>query len=391
MTTLLLAGGGTGGHVFPMVAVGEAVERLQPGAEVVYVGTAKGLEARILPGLGARLELMDVAPLRGQSVLASVRAVGRAAGAVHEASRLLDRVRPDVVLSAGGYAAGPVSLAARLRGIPVAVLEPNSILGLANRLLAPFAARAYLSFPEVERYFRPSVILRAGVPLRRAFARCELPAPTGKTRLLVLGGSQGAQAINEAMPEAIAALAASGIAVDCLHQTGAGNDEAVRKRYAELGLAHVRVSPFVDRMFESIAEAELIVGRAGASTLAEICAVGRASILLPYPFAAGDHQRQNAESLARAGAAIAIPQSEAPARLAQELGALVRDRVLLTEMARRAAERGRPDSADVIAEDLLALAQGKQGKARDVRTADGRSPKSEPPARCVSSLTRETI
>ena len=197
MVTILIAGGGTGGHVFPMVAVGEAVRALDPSARVVYVGTARGIEGRVISGLGGELMLMDVAPLRGGGVSGFVHGMRRAAGSIPEARTLVKRIAPDIVLSVGGYAGGPISLAARLSGVPVALLEPNSVLGLSNRLLTPFAERAYVAFPEAERFLRPSIVRRSGVPLRKAFAPISYELKGDRLAVLVLGGSQGASALND--------------------------------------------------------------------------------------------------------------------------------------------------------------------------------------------------
>jgi UDP-N-acetylglucosamine--N-acetylmuramyl-(pentapeptide) pyrophosphoryl-undecaprenol N-acetylglucosamine transferase len=357
MVTVLIAGGGTGGHVFPMIAVGDAVRALEASARVVYCGTSRGLEAKVIPEHGGELELLRVLPLRGGGVRAFLKGVTRAAGSIPEAREVVRRVRPDVVLSVGGYAAGPVSLAARFSGVPVTVLEPNSVLGLANRLLTPFAARAYLAFPETERFLRPSVVRRSGVPLRRAFSPAPYAPKAGPITVLVLGGSQGSVALNATVPKAIAAAARRGVEVAVVHQTGRDREAEVRALYAELGVASAQVVPFIDDVAEAIAAADVVIERAGASSLAELCAVGRASILIPYPFAADDHQLKNALSLARQGAAVALEQSYAtPARVANELERLARDPDLRARMAKAAGALGKPDAAFFVARDLLNLA-----------------------------------
>jgi UDP-N-acetylglucosamine--N-acetylmuramyl-(pentapeptide) pyrophosphoryl-undecaprenol N-acetylglucosamine transferase len=353
--TLLFAGGCTGGHVYPMIAVAEAIRRLSPSVRVVFVGTERGIEARAVPKSGYDLELMRVLPLRGAGPLGFVRGVGRAVMALSDGRALVRRLRPDAVLSVGGYAAGPVSLAAWTLGVPLAVLEPNSVIGLANRLVAPLARRAYLAFPEAERHFRKERVLSAGVPLRPGFAPAPPAAPGERVRVLVLGGSQGARALNDAVPRAIAAL---GGAVEVTHQSGAAGADDVRKLYAELGIGSLaEVVPFIDDMPSALARAELVVGRAGAGALSEMCAVGRPGLLVPYPFAAGDHQRVNAEALVRAGAARMVPNQDAtPERLAREIRELTSDRALLGRMAEAAQVIGRPAAAETIARDLLALA-----------------------------------
>jgi UDP-N-acetylglucosamine--N-acetylmuramyl-(pentapeptide) pyrophosphoryl-undecaprenol N-acetylglucosamine transferase len=359
VVTVLIAGGGTGGHVFPMLAVGDAVRAAAPDARVVYVGTPRGIEGRAIGERGGEeLFLLDIAPLRGAGLSGFCKGVARAAGSIPEARALVRKIRPDVALSVGGYAGGPIAMAARLAGVPVALLEPNSVLGLSNRLLTPFAERAYVAFPEAERYLRPSAVRRVGVPLRRAFTPSDYEAGAGPTSILILGGSQGAHGVNEALPSAIAAAVGAGADVSVTHQTGRDRDAAVRAAYASLGLAaRARAVPFIDDVASALAAADLVIARSGASSLAELCAVGRASILIPYPFAADDHQLRNARSLERAGAAIAVPQADAtPARLSAEIVALAADPARRRSMAKAARGLGRPDAARAVAEDLLDLA-----------------------------------
>ncbi|HEY4102856.1 MAG TPA: glycosyltransferase, partial [Polyangiaceae bacterium] len=236
------------------------------------------------------------------------------------------------------------------------------VIGLANRLIAPLVQRAYTAFPESEKHFRKSVILRAGVPIRAGFARAPYAANALGLRILVLGGSQGAKALNEAVPRALAQIPANIIVV---HQCGAAHEADARRLYVELGLSdRAEVVPFIADMPAALAAADLVIGRSGASAVSEICAVGRPSLLVPYPFASGDHQRVNAESLVRAGAAICLPSSEATAeRIATEVAQLAANLEKLDEMAENAANLGRPEAARAIALDLLGLA----GLAREAR------------------------
>jgi UDP-N-acetylglucosamine--N-acetylmuramyl-(pentapeptide) pyrophosphoryl-undecaprenol N-acetylglucosamine transferase len=369
MTALLFAGGGTGGHVFPMIAVADAVRALAPEVRLTFVGTERGLEVTALPARGYSLETLRIAPLRGGGIRGALRGAALAARAVPEARRLIRRHAPLAVLSVGGYAAGPVALAARSLGIPVALVEPNGAIGLANRFVSPFVQRAYTAFPEAARHFTTKIVLETGVPLRAGFA----PQPFRPGRLLsvlVLGGSQGAQSLNRAVPRA---LSSSALDVTVVHQCGAGKDAEVRALYAELGAAaRVTVVPFIDDMPSALAAADLVIGRAGASAIAEICAVGRPSILIPYPFA-GDHQRHNSESLERRGAAISLRASEAtPERLEAEITRLDRDRSALARIADAARSLGRPFAATMIAEDLLGLARLSH-RAGGVASANARA------------------
>jgi UDP-N-acetylglucosamine--N-acetylmuramyl-(pentapeptide) pyrophosphoryl-undecaprenol N-acetylglucosamine transferase len=352
--TLLFAGGGTGGHVFPLLAVAAAVSELSPQARLVFVGTRKGMEAKLVPERGYELEFVEVAPIRGGGVTGALRGAAVAARSLPAARALLKRRAPDAVFSIGGYAAGPIALAARTLGIPLALMEPNCAIGLANRLVAPLVARAYTAFDESARFFRPGVVLKSGVPLRPGFAAVPYTRARGALSVLVLGGSQGARSLNDAVPRSLAQL---GVEVAVVHQCGRAQESEVRALYEELGLgARAAVTPFIHDMPRALAEAELVIGRAGASAVGEICAVGRPSLLVPYPFA-GDHQKLNAEALARDGAAVWVPNAEAsPERLARELSDLVLDSGRLRAMAESARRLGRPDAARVIALDLLQLA-----------------------------------
>lgn len=359
MTTIFLAGGGTGGHVFPMLAVGDAITSTDPSCRVVYVGTARGLEAKVVPEQGKHLELLDILPLRGGGLVGFAKGVKNAAAAIPGARDLVRKFSPSAVLSVGGYASGPVCLAARTLGIAVGILEPNSVMGLSNRLLSPFAVRAYTAFPEVDRYFRPSIVRRFGVPLRRAFTPAAYEPREDKLALLVLGGSQGAKALNDTIPRALARIKERVPCLSVVHQTGREREVETRSLYDSLGLSKLtNVVPFIDDMAHALMHADIVVARAGASTLAELCAIGRASILIPYPFAADDHQFHNAKSLERRGAAVALRQEDATVeRVAAEVERLslsVERRVM---MAGAAAGIGASDAAMQIAADLLDMAR----------------------------------
>jgi UDP-N-acetylglucosamine--N-acetylmuramyl-(pentapeptide) pyrophosphoryl-undecaprenol N-acetylglucosamine transferase len=364
MVTILIAGGGTGGHVFPMVAVGEALRQERPDCRVVYVGTGRGIEVRVLGELGAELELLDVLPLRGQGAAGFVRGASRALRVIPEARRLVRRLDPEVVFSVGGYAAGPVALAARTLGVPVTLLEPNCVLGFTNRLLVPLATRVYVAFPELEQAFARDKVRWFGVPLRRRFAPAPYPPRVGEMRVLVLGGSQGAKALNETVPRAVARCLGQGTALRVTHQTGRNKDAAVRQLYGELAVAErVEVVPFIDDVASAIGAADLVVSRCGASAVAELCAVGRPAILIPYPFAADDHQRHNAQSLERAGGGLCIVQGDASVeRIAGVLTELAADPERRRTMGDGARERGRPDAARRVALDLLGLAARRRAR-----------------------------
>jgi len=370
MRTILVAGGGTGGHVFPGLAVAHALRELAD-VDVVFAGTARGIESRIVPQHGYTLELLEVEPMKGGGPARAVRGALVAAKAMRHATGLVGRLRPSAVLSVGGYAAGPASLACVRARVPLAILEPNSALGLANRLLAPFAARAYVAWIETARHFRGDKARMYGVPLRPGFEprpyrsdvesaleHGESPPPSIRVRrVLVLGGSQGAAPLNERVPEAIARAMTNVGPIQVVHQTGRDREVGVREAYARAGVTTATVVPFVDDVAEQMAIADVVIARGGAVTVAEIAAIGRASILVPFPHAADDHQAKNALALADLGGAICIRQEAADeVRLGTELTLLFQNEERRVRMARIALEHGHPHAARDVARDLLTLA-----------------------------------
>jgi UDP-N-acetylglucosamine--N-acetylmuramyl-(pentapeptide) pyrophosphoryl-undecaprenol N-acetylglucosamine transferase len=354
--TILVAGGGTGGHVFPGLAVADALKSLAD-VDVVFVGTPRGLESRVVPQHGYALELLDVQPMKGGGPARALKGGLVAARETLRAVALVRRLGPSAVRSVGGYAAGPVSLAAALLGVKLAVLEPNSVVGFANRLLAPFAARAYVAWREAARPFRDGRARAFGVPLRAGFAPQPYAPRAGGARVLVMGGSQGAQPLNERLPYAVARARELIPSLDVLHQAGRDRDAGVREAYEREHVRGVEVAPFLDDVPREIARADVIIARSGAVTVAEIASVGRASILVPFPHAADDHQARNAEALAKDGAAVAVRQESADSvRIASELVRLLGDDALRTRMADLARAHGKPHAALDIARDLLDLA-----------------------------------
>lgn len=384
--SLLLAGGGTGGHVFPMIAVADALRELRPDLRLSFVGTKKGLESRLVPARGYELRLVEILPLRGAGVSGAIKGLRCAARATLSERRMLSELRPRAVFSIGGYAAGPVAAAARSLGIPVALMEPNSVIGLANRMIAPFVQRAYTAFPGSERHFSRGSVLRTGVPIRAGFERREYQ-PQMPTRVLVLGGSQGAQSLNEALPLAFSRL---GRPIEIVHQCGAAHRESVEALYASTARQlTARVVPFIEDMPAALASADLVVSRSGASALSEICAVGRASLLIPYPYAAGDHQRKNAESLEAAGAAVCLSAHEAtPERLISLLNELLAAPQRIADMAEAAAALGRPEAAVAVARDLLQLAGLRESVAYASTPAGSPAPSTDDPVR-FDGLSRQ--
>ena len=371
MRWILVAGGGTGGHVFPGLAVARALGRLAD-VDVVFAGSPRGLEARVVPEHGYALELLDVEPMKGGGPQRAIRGALVAAKAKQKARTIVRRLRPAAVLSVGGYAAGPAALACVSQRVPLAILEPNSTLGLANRLLAPFAKRAYVAWSETGRHFRGDKARLYGVPLRPGFEPRAYVPSGGPKRLLVLGGSQGAQALNEVLPRAVARARESAPRFTVVHQAGRDRESSVREAYAKLGVRDVEVVPFLDDVAERMAAADLVLARAGAVTVAEISAIGRAAVFVPFPHAADDHQAKNALSLAEIGGAVCIRQEAADeARLAAEIGGLLSDDARRSRMADASREHGRPRAAEDVAKDLLDLARIPARKQPEPQNKNG--------------------
>jgi UDP-N-acetylglucosamine--N-acetylmuramyl-(pentapeptide) pyrophosphoryl-undecaprenol N-acetylglucosamine transferase len=374
---ILIAGGGTGGHVFPGLAVARALQRLAE-VEVVFVGSPRGLEARIVPAEGHPLELLDVEPMKGGGPGQAIRGALVAAKAMNKARALVRALAPAAAVSVGGYAAGPAALACVSQRVPLAILEPNAVLGLANRLLAPFAKRAYIAWAETARHFAHEKARLLGVPLRAGFEPRPY-VPNHPPRVLVLGGSQGAAPLNDRLPGAFARAAETIAAFHVVHQAGrdrppgAVRDRRVRERYAQAGVANVEVVPFVDDVAAQMAAADLVISRSGAVTVAEIAAIGRAALFIPYPLAADDHQAKNALSLEEIGGAVVVRQEQADeARLGQEIAALLGDATRRSRMADASRLHGRPRAAEEIARDLLGLARIPLRKASTTNGSSSR-------------------
>lgn len=355
---LLLAGGGTGGHLFPAVALAEQLKHEEPQSEVLFVGTERGLESRLLPTLGWPLRTVPMSGWAGLGLAARVRAMIGLAKSLGESRSILREFRPDVVVGVGGYASVPVLLAAKLAGIPYLIHEQNAFPGLANRLLGRWARRICLSFADASRGFRRGRTVLTGNPVRAAMEAC-IELPTGETLLLVFGGSHGARAINRAMVAALPQLAAWRGALRIVHQTGANEVDSVRDGYRQAGWDDVDVVAFIDDMAVAYSRAWLVVCRAGATTLAELSACGRPAVLIPYPFAANNHQVANAAALAAKGAAIMIEERDLkPEELGALIGGLLADRARLAQMAGTARSLAQRGAAARLLAECRAVASG---------------------------------
>ena len=358
MTRLLVVAAGTGGHVYPALAVAERLRSM--GVDVSWLGTAAGIESRLVPAAGFPFHVSKVAGLRGKGVARWLGAPLLLLRSALRAIAVLARVRPHVVLGMGGYGAGPGGLMARLLGIPLVIHEQNAIPGYTNRILARFATRVLEAFPET--FVARARAIHTGNPVRETLARSPAPETRladheGRLRVLVIGGSQGARALNESVPRALA-TASLGDRVTVRHQCGIANVEATRAGYAALG-ADAEISGYIEDMGEAYAWADVAVCRAGAMTVAELAAAGVASILVPFPYATDDHQSRNARHLAERGAAIVLAEASLDAdSLAAILGSLHEDRDRLESMSRAAYDSAVRDATQRVVARCLEVARG---------------------------------
>jgi UDP-N-acetylglucosamine--N-acetylmuramyl-(pentapeptide) pyrophosphoryl-undecaprenol N-acetylglucosamine transferase len=354
----VIAGGGTGGHLFPGLAVARALRSRVPAARISFAGTAAGIEARVIPNTEFEIDLIRSGGLKGKSASALLRGIGLLPLSAVDAWRVITQREPDVVIGVGGYSSGPVVGIAAARGIPTLLLEQNAVPGFTNRLLAPFVRSAAVTYDTSLRYFGRKGFV-TGNPVRQEFLHVTDSAiAAAGVRVLIFGGSQGAHAINVAVAEAAQRLARAGDtpAISVVCQTGARDYDMVREAFQRSGVQG-RVERFIDAMDREVNDAALIVSRAGATTLAEITAAGRPAILIPLPTATDDHQRQNAEALRAAGAAEVIEQkSLTGGLLADRILALAADRGKRQAMSVAARRLAKPDAAERIVDVVVKLA-----------------------------------
>jgi UDP-N-acetylglucosamine--N-acetylmuramyl-(pentapeptide) pyrophosphoryl-undecaprenol N-acetylglucosamine transferase len=358
---VVIAGGGTGGHLYPGIAVARELLRRHSDARVTFAGTARGIESRVVPRDGFELDILRSSGLKGTSVAARLRGLLLLPVSALDAWSIISRRSPDLVIGVGGYSSGPVVLMAALRRVPTLLLEQNAVPGLTNRLLAPAVSAAAVTFESTAAYFGRRAFV-AGNPVRSEFVSDGVGPgirAAGPARLLIFGGSQGAHAINVAMVEAAPQLATYRGGLAITHQTGERDLELVRDGYRRAGL-EARVEPYLYAMDREIKAADLVVCRAGATTLAELTAAGRPSVLVPLPTATDDHQRKNAEVLGAAGAAEVVEQKDLTGgALAMRIVSLLDAPDRLGAMAAEARKLARPNAASVIADRAIELIRGK--------------------------------
>jgi UDP-N-acetylglucosamine--N-acetylmuramyl-(pentapeptide) pyrophosphoryl-undecaprenol N-acetylglucosamine transferase len=362
---LLIAAGGTGGHIYPGIAVAKEILRREPDATVRFAGTARGLENKLVPQAGFELSIIDSAGLKNVGGVARARGLLVLPKSLRDARRVISGFAPDIVIGAGGYVSGPVVLIASLMRLPTLVMESNALPGWTNRVLARFVDKAAVSFDAALPYFRGKAVV-TGNPVRREFFEL---APKkrrpGEFSILVFGGSQGAHAINEAMVAALPALESLHDTLRITHQTGEADFEGVSSSYVAAGWTErATVKKYIDNMVAAFADVDLVICRAGATTTAELIAAGKASLMIPFPLAADDHQRKNAEALAAAGAGSMILQQDLNGeRLAAQIANFANEPEKITRMEDAARGMSRGDAAAAVADLIGELVNSKQQPA----------------------------
>jgi len=357
---ILVAGGGTGGHLYPGIAIAEEV-KAATGGEAVFVGTERGLEKRLIPAAGFPLELVKVSGLKRMGVRGLLRGLVRLPGAFFESARILRRHRPDVVLGVGGYASGPLVFAAALLGYPTAIQEQNSLPGFTNRVLGKLVRRVFVAFDDAAARFARRKVRFTGNPVRRSFLDRVAGAATDDSggSIVILGGSQGSRAVNELATGLVRVLDARGRLPPVIHQTGADQFNEMQVNYAALGYGdRVDIRAYIDDMPAVLSKAAVCVARAGALTLAELAIMRRPAVLIPLPTAADDHQTMNARAFERAGAALVLPQAEASAtRLGDLVDEILQDPARRAKMAAAMGALARAGATHDIVAELAAIAR----------------------------------
>jgi UDP-N-acetylglucosamine--N-acetylmuramyl-(pentapeptide) pyrophosphoryl-undecaprenol N-acetylglucosamine transferase len=348
MATIMMAGGGTGGHVVPLVAV--ARELKARGHQTIFVGTRTGFEAKLVPAAGFPLEFIEIGGLKRVGAIRTIRTLAQLPLSVLRVFSILRQHRPSAVFSMGGYAAGPVVLAALLKRLPIVVMEPNAMPGLTNRQIGRFVTRALVSFPEAARFFPSGKSETTGLPVRSEFFAIAPKPPEAKLTVLITGGSQGSRTLNNAAAGSWRYFREAGVNVRFIHQTGASAYATLAPKFAESGMQG-EIVPFIEDMPAAFSQADLIICRAGAGAVAELAAAGKPSILVPLPHAADEHQLRNAEALSRAGAAQIVLDAEMDGgRFFEEVNKLCLQPQLLKRMGEKARKFAHPDAARRAAE-----------------------------------------
>lgn len=355
---VMIAAGGTGGHIYPGIAIADEIKRARPGCEIVFVGTKRGLETKILPGLGFGLVLIGSTSIKDRKGLVKILAFARIPFSMLRALGILIAKKPCLLVSIGGYAAGPFSLAAWVLRIPFVLVEPNAIAGFTNRMIGRFAKMAFVGFSGAQKYFPAGRSVLSGNPVRREVLNVPRRGvfDGSKLTIFVFGGSQGARRINQAVIRALPFLRDEKNRIFFIHQTGVqDNAVEIKQAYVDAGV-NAEVFSFTDKIWESYGRADLVIARAGAISTAELAAISMPSILVPYPFAADDHQRANAEAMEETGGATMVPDAECTGeRIAGEIKKILERPEKLTMMKLALEKMQKRNAANFIAEESLKL------------------------------------
>ena len=352
---VIIAAGGTGGHIYPGIAIAREFKRRNPDAAVLFVGTARGLESKIVGREGFDLELIKVSALKGVSMLQRLKTLLELPLSFIAARGILKRFKPDVVVGVGGYSSGPTLLMAALSGTPTMVVEPNAMPGFTNRVLARFVDSAALTFQESLVYFRGRGRV-TGNPVRGDFGKLRKKERTEKLHILTFGGSQGARAINSALVAALPMLGQIKERLSITHQTGESDFETVKRGYSDAGFESVDVRPFLHDMAIHFEQADVLICRSGATTVAEVAAAGKAALFVPFPFATDDHQRKNAEAFVNAGAGRLLIQKElTPERIAEEIRWFIDHPHEIDRMEESSRNLGKPGAAEACVDLAMSL------------------------------------
>jgi len=358
---VVIAGGGTGGHLFPGIAIAEEFLRRDKKTEVLFVGTQRGIESKLLGPSGYKLSTIDVEGIKGRGIRALIKGFYQIPQSMWQSRRILKEFRPGIVIGVGGYASGPAVLAAYFMGLPTAIAEQNAAPGITNRILGKFVDKIFVTYAATADSFPASKVLVSGNPVRAAFTsvRSRQQAAKDFQQLLIFGGSQGAQAINKSIVEMLPQLQKIKNNIRILHQTGARDVEPVSEAYARYGI-RAEVTAFIVDMADAYRQADLIICRAGATSLAEITTAGKAAILIPFPFATNDHQTKNAEAMAEKGAAIMIQEKDLSGdKLFAVVEKLLQDPQKLRLMEENSAKLGDVNAAATIVDACLELTAKK--------------------------------
>ncbi len=353
---LIIAGGGTGGHLFPALAIARAVKAEDPNSSILFVGTRHGIEVRIIPETEFPIHFIAARGIRRTGVASTLLAIVEIPFGVMQSIRVIRQFRPSLVLGVGGYASGPTLVAAVLARIPTAIQEQNSIMGTTNKFLMRFVDRVFISWEKTDPAPPGEKTILAGNPIREDLLDVPLRPNRGdRLNILIFGGSRGARSINLAVTQNLELLLPISDRINVLHQTGYGAADEVKESYRKVGMT-ADVREFISDMRQAYAWADLVVCRSGASSVAELTALGKPAILIPYPYAIGDHQTRNAVVLETAGAARVLRDQDLKnGRLTTEIRSIIEKPDLLDEMGEKSRRLGRPEAARIIAKALIEL------------------------------------